>query len=378
MPNTYTETRKIGYGSKIMSAIKGIFIGILIFLGSFIFLFWNEGRTDFSKVAETSVSISAESEATGVEDGALVALTGILESNETIGDEYVKKGNYITLKRSVEMYAWVESSSTTTEKNYGGSETETTTYNYEKEWTSMPQKSSKFKLPEGHENDFTNWVEGKSVSVNTANIGIYNVAIPSLSVPGQKALSLTEDTTNEVRGVYLTDGEYLFMGGGSLAGPEVGAVRISYLEVSPGNKVTLFGALNKGSKSIDPHYNKDEQFYRMVSGTRDAGISQLASEHKTSTWIFRLIGFLLMWSGLAMVFKPLSVLLDVLPFLGDLTGFAISIITFVVALILSIITIIISMIFHSLIAVLLIVALGIGATAFYLKGKAKKVKKKKS
>ena len=36
------------------------------------------------------------------------------------------------------------------------------------------------------------------------------------------------------------------------------------------------------------------------------------------TWILRVVGFFMMFIGLSMVLRPLSVLADVLPFLGSL------------------------------------------------------------
>ena len=42
--DTYTETEKVSYGSRIGSSFGGMIPGILLFLGAFPLLFWNEGR----------------------------------------------------------------------------------------------------------------------------------------------------------------------------------------------------------------------------------------------------------------------------------------------------------------------------------------------
>ena len=44
------------------------------------------------------------------------------------------------------------------------------------------------------------------------------------------------------------------------------------------------------------------------------------SANTVMCWIVRLVGILLMYMGLSMVFRPLSVLADVLPILGDIVG----------------------------------------------------------
>src|SRR5690606_29103465 len=50
----------------------------------------------------------------------------------------------VRLVRNVEMYQWIESSSTQRQQNVGGSETRTTTYSYAPGWSASHQDSSKF------------------------------------------------------------------------------------------------------------------------------------------------------------------------------------------------------------------------------------------
>ena len=40
----FTETTRIGWGSRLMESIKGVIAGLILFLLSFLVLFWNEGR----------------------------------------------------------------------------------------------------------------------------------------------------------------------------------------------------------------------------------------------------------------------------------------------------------------------------------------------
>lgn len=265
------------------------------------------------------------------------------------------------------MFAWIERSETTTESNLGGSETETTTYTYYKDWTQAPTSTSSFEHPEGHENP-QKLLDSKSTTVNTAKIGVYELSPQKLSLSGSRDLNLNHDIIDYKDDIKLK-GNYIFKGKGKLENPKVGDIRVSYTYIPNNSDGTIFGKLNKNK--IDPFVTEDARLYRMFSGTHDEAISKMATEHSIMTWILRLIGFLLMWSGLKMVFGPISILLDVVPFFGSVSKMAIGGISFIVALILSIITIIISIIFHNIWALLAIILITAGVMFYLYKTKAK-------
>jgi hypothetical protein len=369
MPDQFTHVVKRGYGSRIWESIKGIFIGFLLFVVSFGVLYWNEGRVDLSKVAETAIEISAQS-VDEMADKQLVSVSGEVTTDEIFGDDlYMNPGNYMALKRTVEMYAWVEQTETETEEHLGGSETETTTYTYEKEWAETPDDSTSFKHPEDHENPEM-LLESEVFAAKSASIGVYSIKPSNIKLPGFQPIELTEEmiTLPESELVELADSDYLFDGYGTLANPEIGDIRISYSMVPAVFDGTVFGKLN-GNK-IEPYITEEARLYRAFYGTRDEAIVTLATEHKMITWILRLVGFLLMWVGLGMILGPISVVMGVVPFFGRVSRGAISAATFIVALVLSVTTILVSMVFHSLIALLVIA--GITALGLFYVFKIKK------
>ncbi|MCK5922910.1 MAG: hypothetical protein KAG66_18350, partial [Methylococcales bacterium] len=123
-----TKVTKVGFFKRITNSIFGVLIGIVLFLGSFVLLWKNEGRVDLSKIAENSVAVSAETVDSNNES-QLIAVSGNLTSDGTLGDgDYLQAGDYISLSRNAEMYAWVQHSDSNTKKNVGGSQTTTTEY----------------------------------------------------------------------------------------------------------------------------------------------------------------------------------------------------------------------------------------------------------
>lgn len=373
MSDQFTEVTTKGWGSRIMDSIKGVLIGLLMFIVSFGVLYWNEGRVNIALIAKTATEIESISNPPAELEQKLISSTGVFQSTEKIGDFFLKEGDYIAIERNVEMYAWEEETHTKSEKNVGGSETTETTYTYKKEWTSIPASSSNFKKPDGHQNP-TMAISRNSVKVKKVKLGVYNVDMGQITLPKYKTLQLNNSNVILNEDFQLASDEYLFKGKGTLNNAEIGDTRISYSTIyNPLDTATIFGKLDAKNKKISPYYGtKNTKLYRVFEGTRDTAIVTMQTEYSVLTWILRAVGFLLMWFGLMALFGPISVFLDVLPIFGTIGRVGIGIMTFIVSVVLSVITIIVSMIIHSLIALLVVIGGVIIATIWYLKNKRKK------
>lgn len=373
MADQYTVTTTTGWGSRIGNSIKGVLIGFIMFIISFGVLYWNEGRVDVSEIAKTAAEISATAQAPSGTDGQLVSTTGVLKSDEKIGDTYLQPGDYIAIKRNVEMYAWEESEKSSSKTNVGGSQTTETTYSYSKNWTSSPESSAGFKQQEGHLNP-TMLINANSVVVQNAKVGIYGVDMAQVTLPPYKGVQLNTSNTILSDGLTLANEQHLFKGTGSMSSPQVGDIRVSYTIVpNPLNTATIFGKLDLANSTINPYYGeKNARLYRIFEGTRDSAISTMKTEFTILTWILRGVGFFLMWMGLMSLFGPISVFLDVLPIFGSISRGGIGIVTFFVSLILSAITILVSMIIHNVIALIVVILAVIVGSVWYMKNKRKK------
>lgn len=162
---------------------------------------------------------------------------------------------------------------------------------------------------------------------------------------------------------------YLFQGTGSVESPEIGDVRIGWKALKGGGEVTIFGQLKDGE--VQPYVGKDDvKMFRVLKGSRVEAINQLASEHKTTTWFLRILGFVMMWVGLMMFFGPINALLDVIPFLGSAGRFLIGLVMFPVSLLLSTFTVLLSVIAHNtFLLVGFLVAIAAGGYFLYRKKK---------
>jgi len=377
MADQFTEVTTKGWGSRIVDSIKGIAIGLLMFIISFGVLYMNEGRVDVSKIAEGAVEVTSTELALPEMNEQLVYSSGTMTSEEKLGDMFLEAGDYLSVQRNVEMFAWEETSESTSKTNVGGSETTETTYTYSKEWTSNPMDSSSFKDQNGHMNP-SMVIESDSATVQSAKFGVYNINMQEVSLPAHIDLVLTDENVILDDYLYRANGKYLFDGYGNIGNPDIGDIRISYSVIAnPLNNATIFGKLDTNNQSILPYFGKkDTKLFRVFNGGRDSAISTMSTEYKVITWMLRLVGFLLMWGGMMAMFGPISVVLDVLPIFGSISRGLIGAVTFVVALVLSVAMIIFSMIVHSWIAMLVIMLVLAGLLAggvfLFLKMRASK------
>ena len=158
MSDQFTEVTTKSWGSRLMDSIRGLFLGLILIIGSLILLWWNEGRAihtenDLKDGSKNVVHLQTNVPLPENED-KLVHLTGTVNTTDTLNDpDFNIYTNAIALKRNVLFYQWEETSEEKTEKELGGSEKTTTTYSYSKNWVSNKINSNNFKKPEGHINN---------------------------------------------------------------------------------------------------------------------------------------------------------------------------------------------------------------------------------
>ena len=217
----FTETTTEGLGSRLQGACWGICLGIILFIGAFPFLFWNEGRA----VDRYEALNEAESETVTVSglnidpanNGKVLHFTVDIMNNgtELVDTTFgIKSIDGLVLRREADMYQWKEKVTTTTKKGYGGKKTTTKNYSYDKVWSNSLINSGSFKKPNGHQNPKTMEFTSTAITGNPITIGAY-VLPESLKsrLNWYKTLSVTKeniiDTTLRDRAI-VTNGELYF------------------------------------------------------------------------------------------------------------------------------------------------------------------------
>ena len=385
MVDTFVESESTGFLGNMGKAIMAVPIGILLFFLSFVVFWKTEGRTDWSKIAASSTEVAADN-ASG-NDGEFVSVTGALTSTEKLGDpDFIAPGDYITLDRNTQMFAWVEHRKSEKKKKVGGGTETITTYNYEMEWTSNPKMASDFKYPDGHSNP-AKTIDDAEFSVNAASVGAWGFSVADAQIPSGDELGLDGLKLIGKGAKGAKSGSELILGKSvtasapaaaegeakegeaaaattSIGAPQLGDMKVSFRALKSGGTVTMFGKAD-GGKLTRYQVSDDDTYLRAVEGNRDSALVHLKNEYKAMGWIGRVVGFLMMWIGMTMVFTPLHAFLDVIPFMGSVSRNLLGCVLFPVALVLSTIAILISMIFHSIVA-MIVIGLLLAGGGFYV------------
>jgi hypothetical protein len=347
--NSFTTTTSKSWFSRIGSAISGILFGVVLFLGSFLLLAWNEGRAihraqTLDIGARQVISISSDAPA-AENDGKLVHLAGTAEAPEAVADEvFGITASALRLRRDVEMYQWKEESKSETRKKLGGGEETTTTYTYSKGWSSSLIDSSKFQKPDGHVNPESMPAESETFTADGIHVGQF--ALPdsltglisnfvSRPVTKAEAQAAAKAHSEEMQ---ATTGGQLYVGENPQQ-PALGDLRITF-QMAPSGPVSIVAA--QVGETFEPFSVKNLGTIELLeSGTLSAAaMFQKEKEGNAMlTWILRLVGFLMMLFGLMMIANLFSVLASVIPFFGDIVGAGTGLLAFVIALPLTLITI---------------------------------------
>ena len=371
--DSYTEVTNESWFSRIGNSIKGILVGIVLFLVAFPLLFWNEGRAvktykTLKEGAGKVVTIDSQT-VDPANNGKLVHLTGKATTDERLTDDlFDVSANAIKLKRQVQMYQWKEQKKSKKRKKVGGSTETVTTYNYTKAWSSGPINSDSFKKISGHENPKQMAVSNERITANDVTLGAFDLsnslvqkidAYEKLGVDDTAKIpeSLSDEVKNYNGGFYY---------GANPASPAIGDLKVTFQAVKP-QEVSVIS--QQIGNTFEPFLSKTGKKLEMIEAgvfSAEAMFEQAKKENVMMTWILRGVGFLLMFIGLNFVLKPLSVVADVLPFLGNLVGTATGFVAFLLAAFCAIVVIAIAwIVYRPLLGIaLLIVA---GAIAYYIK-----------
>lgn len=372
---SFTEVEHTGCLSRLVASIKGVLVGILLVIIAFPVLFWNEGRAvkTWKGLQEGAASVveAAPDEVASGNEGKLVHLTGDLASAEKLTDPaFALTATAIKLERKAEMYQWEENKKTKTEKKVGGGEKKVTTYDYKMKWSSSLKNSSNFKKQKDHVNPGAMPYEDKTFTAKKVTIGAFDLSESlisqfseweDLSLDEGHLASLSEDLQAKAKAA--SGGLYI---GLDPSAPAIGDVRINFRQVLPGTASII--AKQSGKALSGYKTGAGTKLEMLTAGTHSSEDMFDAAEAANAmmTWILRLVGFLMMFTGIGMIFKPFTVLADTIPFVGAIFQVGASLIAALLAFPATFITIAIAWIIYRPVLGIILLVLGLGFFAGFL------------
>lgn len=362
MSNKTVRVTRQSWGQRVANSFGGLIVGLVMIPAAMWAVWAGEATQDLSKIATEAVRVDVNA-ISGANEGLFVSATGPISSNVQLGDApYMADSDFITLKRTVEMYAWTETKNETTQEDtVGGGSTTTTTYTYNEIWTETPPDSSTFAEPAGHQNP-SMVLKSQNFAVDYATVGSYEMNPSAMSVPyGERVLP---DPVELPTG-YVTKGEYIFSSETAASNAVVGDIRIAYTALPQNATVTVFG--KQLGSSIQSTVVQDETFYRIFEGTHEDALNTMHTEYLFVIWMWRILGTFFIFMGLQLVVQPLARILGVIGIVGRAVESITGTINAVIALVLGVTISLVSQIAHNVYALIVVLLLVIGGIYWYLR-----------
>ncbi|EIC23587.1 TMEM43 family protein [Thiorhodovibrio frisius] len=319
------------------------FIGGLFILMMLPMLFWNEGRainTYRSLIEGTAAVISVAADTVEpANEGKLVHIAGRATNNKPVRDVLfgITEEHVLRLKRTVEMYQWHEKSSS----KRSGSEN-STDYSYYKDWTDETIQSNSFHR-EGYDNPPMPY-HGEIFNAETVTVGAF-VLPPNMVEQMNDFQQIQIEKAPELsRPVKLINSGYFYLGKNEKS-PEVGDVKVSFAIIRPGEVSVVAQQRGNSFQPYDTSYYPVELFETGMHSAK-ALFTMAQSKNTVLTWMLRFMGFMGIFVGLMMIFKPLTSLLGYIPILGNMANFGIGLFAFGIAIGLAFVVISLGWIFY--------------------------------
>jgi hypothetical protein len=304
MANLFRRVVSEPWIGRIVSSPGRALAGLAILILGFALLFWNEGRAartaeGLAEASDAVVSVRAD-RVESANDKKLVHLSGRVTVSESISDpEFGVSLDALRLRRRVEMYQWKEFRRT---KRRDKTET---TYSYAPVWADRPIDSSKFRHPEGHRNPASWPVQGKEFTAERATLGSFLLSpevvekiltFTAVSIQGR---SPPENMRDRVK----LSGDQWYMGANP-ARPSIGDLVVRFEAVLP-CQISVMARQNDGR--LEPYPGRaGSRICSVLPGSVSAAemIRRAEEVNSTVSWIFRGVGFFLLWLGVRCVFAP--------------------------------------------------------------------------
>lgn len=314
--------------SGVKNVFSGIIFGLILFVGSFFLLWFNEAGyvKSLQKADYIQKNVISISQYSPEYNQKLVHYTGSVKTKDTVSDELVSV-NTPALKRTVEMYQWSERCRS---RKSGSHRTESCSYT--KKWSDKQINSSRFK-ERGYDNP-TMRFKSKEFFAGNVTIGDFQldpVLIKKLN-PESPLVNLPPKQDYQVYSGY-------YYSGSIMSSPQVGDYRISYQYMPINSTVSVIAA--QYNKILYEFSNNKYDIALLYNGTHSAdGMVTIFKENaKMLLYILRILGFILMAAGLKLLISPLSMIFSFIPIIGDIAENFTGFVCFLIALALSLITI---------------------------------------
>jgi hypothetical protein len=383
MSDSYTEVTTKSWTTRIGESIKGVLFGLVLIVGSGIFLFWNEGRavqTQRSLTEGAGLVIAADpARVDSAHEGQLVHVSGDIKPGAPLTDPaFAVSLTALRLQRIVEMYQWKEEEKRETRRTSGGGEETVTTYEYVRVWHDSRYDSSRFRRPDGHANPEMRF-RNVNYASKDATLGAFRPGPNVIErLPANDTVPLDPSLAaklGKVGGpVHVVDNRIYL--GENPSTPRIGDLRVSYRS-TPGGPASIV-ARQTGTGFAEYQTKAGDRLLLVRPGTQSAAEMFAAAqrENRIFTWLLRAGGVLAMFFGFYLILNPLVIVADIVPFLGGILAAGAGIVSLTLTAIVAPVIIAIAWLWYRPIVSIGVLAVGFGLAYLFRRRAAQKAAQK--
>ena len=326
-----------------MNSLKGVIVGLLFIVLAPVGLWFNEKNAVETAAALTEgagkVVHVEEAKKDPTTTPKLVHVWGKADTKDTLKDpDFGVSAVAIKLERHVEMYQWKQEKHERTEDTVGGSKKTITTYTYKLVWDDDEINSSEFNDKDPKYRNPPMAMKKMTFKSQNVTLGDYKLSESLIDmINNSQQLSITEVMTNsfpdELKAKYKAANGILQSG--TPGNPQVGDLKITFKVTNP-QDVSLVSCTMNGE--FTPYKASNGHEVQLLEcGKFDAPMmfQHAQDANAMMTWIFRLLGFVVMWIGISLIIAPIREFAGAIPLfgmlLGGAVGFGVGIFGFVVA-----------------------------------------------
>jgi hypothetical protein len=152
----------------------------------------------------------------------------------------------------------------------------------------------------------------------------------------------------------------VYIGSKNIATPQIGDLRIKFKVVKPATVSIISKQIGNTFEPYEADAGDAIELLEYGKISSKNMFTHAQDTNRMMTWILRLCGFVGMFIGLTLIFKPLVMVANVLPFLGSILNLGIGLFAGIIAFTLSILTIAIAWLFYRPVLSILLLAVGVG------------------
>ncbi|WP_320169920.1 TMEM43 family protein [Maridesulfovibrio sp.] len=336
--DSFTEVTSSSWLERMGGAVVGgILSPVLVLLGVvLVFIIeWDaadnrralaDGVRDVISVG--SVRVNPENE------GQLVYLSAMATPVSSVRDSVFELDlKVLRLKRSVEMFQWVEHSESETTKKIGGEIETATTYTYKKEWSEESENSNLFKVTQGHVNPKVMQYKSEVRTSQAVHVGPFLLGAGLVKQMKDFTPYRVNFIPSALKSAVISGDGVIYIkscAGSSPESPMIGDLRVSFSVVKPG-VISVVGRQH-GAVLVPYKCENGPEIALIGRGQIPAGLlfEKAQADNRHGLWIMRGLLVLMIAVGIFLGFKPVCVFLDIIPCLGDLGEVAFGFIAIVI------------------------------------------------